>query len=174
MEPTDNAMVSPCNYKKYDAMKKGKYKSIKNAKEKASRACSRYIRLRDALEYCRKMRIDTSEFSSVENLPVKCCTCDRVRLFRQAQAGHCFGRRMGGSSGAYFDERNIHAQCGRCNTFEDGRPQIYKKFMLQKYGKDVVGDLEMLHHAGRQYVNGEYRAIEVMYKQLYQKLLMQL
>lgn len=119
----------------------------KTLKQKASDSCSRYIRLRDALDYCKRMRIDISQFDSIRDLPVQCCTCDKVKSWSRMQAGHYFGRGLGGSSGAYFDERNINTQCGQCNSFKGGNIQSYTEFMRKKYGQKVIDQLRIKHHS---------------------------
>lgn len=144
---------------------------MKTPKRKASDACSKYIRLRDAVEYCERMKIDLSQFSSVEDLPVKCCTCPKIKTWKQMQGGHYFGRGLAGGSGAYFDERNINTQCGQCNSFRGGNIQAYREFMLQKYGQGVIDELEILHRGGRTYVDGELAAIEQLYKEMYEQLI---
>lgn len=119
----------------------------KTLKQKASEHCSRYIRLRDALDYCKRMRIDISQFNSIKDLPVACCTCGKIITIKRAQAGHYFGRGLGGGSGAYFDERNINTQCGQCNAFKQGNPKAYEEFMRRKYGQEVIDQLRIKHHS---------------------------
>ena len=72
-------------------------------KTKASNACSRYIRLRDALEYCYDHSIDISQFNRPEDIIGKCCTCGAVKSWVRMDAGHFKGRGIGGGSGVYFD-----------------------------------------------------------------------
>lgn len=139
-------------------------------KKRAWEHCSRYIRLRDALDYCERMVIDLSQFHRVEDLPVACCTCGAIRTFRQVDAGHYFGRGLGGSSGAYFDERNISAQCKTCNGFHQGNFESYTVFMQEKYSQKVIDELHILHVGGRRYQNGEFMAIGLMYKGMYEEL----
>jgi 5-methylcytosine-specific restriction endonuclease McrA len=85
-----------------------KKKRGKTPKEKAWKACSRYIRLRDAIAYCLKHGIDLTQFNRPEDIIGKCCTCGKVKSWIYLQAGHWKGRDLGGKSGTYFDERNIH------------------------------------------------------------------
>ena len=119
-----------------------------SAKKEAWGWCSRYIRLRDALAYCNLMSIDISQFSRVEDLPVKCCTCNDVKSWIRFDAGHFFSRGRGGMSGVYFDERNINTQCKSCNGFNQGNAQVYREFILRKYGQEVIDELEFLHKNG--------------------------
>lgn len=140
-------------------------------KKRASDQCSRYIRLRDALDYCKRVGINPRQFSKWMDLPIKCCTCGDIITIREAQAGHYFSRGMGGGSGAYFDERNINTQCCVCNSFEGGNIQIYTEFMLQRWGQDVIDELQILHKGGRRYGNGKLEAIRIMYKEMFNELL---
>lgn len=139
-------------------------------KRRASNWCSKYIRLRDCLAFCKKKGIDISEFSNYRDLPVACCTCGNIKTFRQSDAGHFFSRGMGGRSGVYFDERNINTQCKSCNGFKGGNIESYRDFMLEKYGQKIIDELRFLHHAGKRYQNGEVIAIGLMYKQMFEEL----
>lgn len=139
----------------------------KTPKSKAWDACSKYIRLRDAIEYCKKYKIDLPP----EEMVVKCCTCGKVRTWKYMQAGHYKSRGSGGSSGIYFDERGINTQCGQCNAFKQGAPKEYKEFMLEKYGEEVIEELERKHQIPLQGGVLFYKATEEMYKQKYQQLL---
>lgn len=140
-------------------------------KEKAWEWCSRYIRLRDALDYCKRMGIDISQFSRPEDIIVKCCTCPKRRSWIDMQAGHYFGRGLAGGSGTFFDERNIHTQCGQCNGFKQGNNQVYTEFMLNKYGQQVIDELEIKHRGGSKYSHIQLKALAQFYKEKYEELL---
>ena len=118
------------------------------AKKEAWDWCSKYIRLRDADRdgYCR------------------CCTCGIIRHWKKIDAGHFIGRGIGGMSGVYFDERNIHAQCKRCNGFLQGNHKAYEHFMLEKYGQTVIDELRWLHK--NQSYKRKIIAFGEMYKQM--------
>lgn len=142
----------------------------KTLKQKAWEHCSRYIRLRDALDYCKRMRIDTSQFNSIKDLPVQCCTCERVKSWSRMDAGHFKGRGLGGGSGAYFDERNINSQCKRCNAFEGGRQLEYRQFILKKYGQQVIDQLEIKHRTVTKQSDLGLIALASFYKGAYDEL----
>jgi rubredoxin len=93
------------------------------AEKKAWRAFSRYIRLRDSRgEY------------------FICPTCGRTLPLEQADAGHYISRaRMG----TMFDELNVHAQCRKCNRFQEGNHFIYRHFLVNAYGEEKVTALEV-------------------------------
>jgi len=139
----------------------------KTPKQKAWDWCSKYIRLRDALAYCGEKGIDPTQFARIEDLPVKCCTCDKVRQWIDMDAGHFIGRGLGGRSGVYFDERNIHAQSKDCNALEQGN-LAYLDFMLDKYGQKVIDELRWLDK--NQSYKYKITAIGEMYKRMYEEL----
>ncbi len=131
------------------------------AKQKAWQACSKYIRLRDSIEYCR-----------VNNLPLdsswaQCCTCGAVKQWKYMDAGHFISRGLGGGSGVYFDERNINIQCKRCNAWDPEMLIRYLSFMEGKYGRDVIDQLHVLDKVGHQ---GEPVAVEAMYQEMFEEL----
>ena len=143
-------------------------------KQKAWKRCSRYCRLRDAIAYCKEHGIDTASFSRVEDLPVKCCTCNIVKAWLYMDAGHFISRGAGGVSGVYFDERNIHAQSKDCNAFKQGAAQEYGEFIGKKYGKDMVAILWKKHYILPDMKNLAMVATEVYYKEKYQELVEEL
>ena len=139
-------------------------------KQRAWRWCSRYVRLRDALAYCKEAGIDPNGYK-VEDLPIKCCTCSRVRSFRQTDAGHFISRGSGGGSGVYFDERNINAQCKHCNAFLQGNTLAYLDFMKNKYGQKVIDELIVKDKIVTRKISLTFPAIYKYYKDAYEDLL---
>jgi hypothetical protein len=93
------------------------------AEKKAWRAFSRYIRLRDCAgaEY------------------FVCPTCGRTVPADQADAGHYISRVR---KAVLFDEMNVHAQCRKCNRFQEGNHFIYRGFLVSVYGEERVAALE--------------------------------
>lgn len=134
----------------------------KTAKKVAWEWCSKYIRLRDAIAYHKK-------YPSTPFGYVKCCTCPRIVIWdKNCDAGHYISRGSGGMSGVYFDERNIHAQCKSCNGFHQGRQAVYREFMLEKYGQDVIDKLGFLDK--NQSYKGKLIGIGLMYKEMFEEL----
>ena len=131
-------------------------------KKDAWKWCSRYIRLRDSIDYCRRIGI------SLDEGIVQCCTCRAVKQLKYMDAGHFIGRGLGGSSGVYFDERNIATQCKRCNAFLQGNPSAFKEFMLSKYGQETIDELHIRHRTNS--YKGQLWAIGQMYKKMYNEL----
>jgi len=132
-------------------------------KKKAWQWCSKYIRLRDAIEYQEK-------HPDVPFGYLQCCTCNHIVVYdKNCDAGHFISRGSRGGSGVYFDERNIHGQCKSCNAWHQGRQEVYREFMLEKYGQKVIDELEVLDRI--QSYHGKIVGIGLMYKQMYAELL---
>lgn len=146
-------------------------------KEKTWQICSRFCRLRDALDYCKRMRIDVSEFVRPEDIIGQCCTCTTVKSWIYMDAGHWIDRGSGGQSGVYFDERNINLQCKSCNAgFYKGKrkPDVksaYDQFMLDKYGQDVMDELRVRDRMVIRKYSVIILGLHQVYTEEYQKLL---
>lgn len=124
--------------------------------------CSKFIRLRDSIDYCKKIGMP------LDSGFVQCCTCDTIKQWKYMDAGHFKGRGIGGGSGVYFDERNVNTQCKPCNGFLQGNTLIYNEFMLRKYSQEVIDKLKWLDK------NNSYKnkliGLELYYKQKYEEL----
>ena len=83
---------------------------------------SEFIRLRD---------------SSPDGI-AKCFTCDFRADWKRFDAGHGIGRQH---KSVKYEERNVHAQCKRCNGFEGGQQAIYKEEVEKRYGKGTWDEL---------------------------------
>ena len=146
------------------------------AKQKAWKICSRYIRLRDALKYCKGIGLDLHQFIRPEDIIGHCCTCERVKSWIYMDAGHWINRGSGGGSGVYFDERNIHLQCKPCNgNFYQGKVQhdvkgAYDNFMLESYGQKVLDELKVKDKMVTRNISITYPALYQFYKEYYQGL----
>ncbi len=85
------------------------------AKAAADKAFSLYVRLRDA----------------GDNGIVECCTCGKCLPWRESQCGHFVTRTH---LSVRWDERNAHAQCGKCNKWEGGNQFRHGKLIDVLYG----------------------------------------
>ena len=144
------------------------------AKKAAWTACSRYIRLRDAMFYCREHGIDLGQFARPEDIVGACVTCGAVKSWIYMDAGHWQGRGLGGSSGTYFDERNISLQCKLCNGFKGGMVKKHEEYIRNKYGQDVVDELEKKHRIPLDSRDFPMKATEEFYKDKYTELVKEL
>lgn len=139
-------------------------------KSKASKAMSRFIRLRDAIGYCARRGIDLHCFSRPEDILGQCCTCNAVKSWIRMDAGHWIGRGIGGGSGVYFDERNVNLQCKQCNAFLGGMVNAHEEYLLKKYGRETVDDIARKHYASLDMSTLALQAIEQYYKDEYKRL----
>ena len=105
--------------KKYN--KSPKY--AKTPKEKAWKAMSEYIRVKNCLE--------TTGLAFVGH----CYTCRRRFHINYLEAGHCFGGRR---NARIVDVMIIKPQCAYCNRIRNGEPKIFKNRLAQKYGQEWV------------------------------------
>lgn len=94
---------------------------------------------RTAKELQRAIRIENSD----ENGFCECVTCGKIGHYKDMHAGHFVGSRR---NAVLFEERNIHVQCNYCNTYLSGNQEAYSRYMLERYGKDVVDSLLRLRN----------------------------
>lgn len=88
---------------------------------------SKFIRLRDANEkgYTR------------------CCTCGSFHFWKEMDAGHFMTRNRKSTK---YDEKNVHAQCAKCNRFQSGLQYEMGQYIDQKYGKGTADSLTQKSH----------------------------
>ena len=72
----------------------------------------------------------------------KCVTCGIEKPYKELQSGHFIPKALGTS--IYFDLRNIHPQCYRCNINLGSNGPEYFRFMQERYGDEVIEDLRAL------------------------------
>jgi len=77
----------------------------------------------------------------------KCFTCNFRAHWKKMDAGHGIPRQHKATK---FSEINNNAQCGRCNAFEGGMREEYKKAMDKKYGpqtwdKMLIASKQTIH-----------------------------
>jgi len=74
----------------------------------------------------------------------KCVTCGAVKHWKEMQAGHY---RTGATCKLplFFDERNVHCQCVRCNINLSGNWRAYQNFMHMKYGEEIDAEFDEIN-----------------------------
>ena len=87
---------------------------------------SQYIRLRDAREL-------NGEWQAM------CVTSGEWKHWKNQQAGHFFTR---GRYATRWDETNVHVQSYRDNVLLKGNYIVYTRWMIDKYGREYVDELE--------------------------------
>lgn len=98
----------------------GRELSVKGAKEKAWTAFARFIRTRDP--YCITCGATTTEAGHFLH------TTDKTN------------QQLGGNE-LWYDERNVHGQCGVCNRYKSGNGSIYAIKLVAKYGDHILPEL---------------------------------
>lgn len=98
---------------------------MSNLKKTAQAACNEYVRRRDC-------------FGSGG---AGCISCGLWFSYDELDAGHFIPTTV---SSTRFDERNVHAQCRRCNRFLHGNIRGYFRGLEKKLGRDVLDDLEAI------------------------------
>lgn len=113
--------------------------------EKVQKLANKYARTRDCIE-------DGGTF---------CISCMEWTEFPMMDGGHFIPTT---SSDIRFDERNINAQCRKCNRFLKGNYRHYYHGMIAKYGKKIVDELESREKLGHHWTIEELKQLELYYK----------
>ena len=123
-------------------------KTLKYWKNKIDKVFHEYIRRRDAdnnTGYC------------------KCISCGKKVHFTETDAGHFIGRQH---LSTRYDERNVHAQCRKCNRFEYGRIYEYSLTL----GKELSDELLQKSRGVLKLTDPEWQEIFDEYKTKLQEL----
>jgi len=121
-------------------------KTKKLAKAKADRYFSKYIRMRD----------------SNPNGLSQCITCGTFKSWKEMDCGHFISRRFGATR---YDEKNAHAQCKKCNRFENGNQFEHGVKIDEKYGKGTAEKLLQKSKMLSKRKKSDYEFIAKEYKQ---------
>lgn len=113
--------------------------------EKLWKQFSMYIRLRD----------------SDENGFARCFTCGLIMFWNKFDCGHGLGRQH---LGIKYNEKNNHAQCGKCNM-DGGRQDVYKAKVNKIYGENTWDLLLLATKKVCRWTSFEIGALTTHYKQ---------
>lgn len=128
-----------------ECKKQPKVKSVSKLKAEADKVFSSYIRQKYA---------DSSGY-------VTCVTCGVAKPIKEMQAGHYEKRSV---NSLRFDERNVHPQCPGCNVFKQGNYPRYATFMINRYGQEILDELEKEAKTLMQFKAHQLEAIISLYK----------
>ena len=125
-------------------------------KKTADKWFSKFIRLRDSRPDNGGGRVG------------KCCTCGAIiqviydgKWNPQAHAGHCITRNR---ESTRYDERNVHLQCVKCNTYESGRESDHAVYIDNLYGNGTHGKLVAKSHVFCKRMKHDYKMISDDYR----------
>ena len=128
-----------------------KRKPIGKLKTDLDKVFNRYIRLRD-----------TDGGYGV------CISCGQTKPFEDLDAGHFYAKK--GYDGLRYDEDNVHAECRKCNRFDDSHLIPYHDNLLHKIGLCKMDELKDKASAYKQgffkWDRGEIEEKIKYYKQL--------
>lgn len=123
-----------------------KRKSISTLQRELDKVFSEFIRRRDA---------DKFGF-------ISCCSCGKRVYWKQSHCCHFIGRQH---ISTRYDERNCHAGCNFCNTFDkEIHTYQYAKFIDKKYGVGYADRLLLKSRQQTKYTWLEYSAMIEFYK----------
>ena len=134
-------------------------------KDKAWRAFSTYIRIRDCLA-----TTGTTEYGV-------CITCsvrgdDEPKPYSMIQAGHAVGGR---GNAVLFHEEIVNGQCSHCNRQGNGGLAgdygNYMTFLVRKYGLEHADELQRLKNAYLKLTYQDLKDIEKKYLEKTERLL---
>ena len=131
-------------------------------KKKLWRLTSEYVRKRDARERLGDVRGMGSNRNSDNG---QCVTCGIIKPIKELQAGHFIPRAQGNAT--YFDLRNVHTQCYRCNINLGGNGAEYYPYMLDRYGQETIDELRRLSNTTVKFTRSDY---EDMIEDMQEKL----
>ncbi|WP_418458870.1 recombination protein NinG [Bacteroides sp.] len=110
-----------------------------------------FIRLRDAMP----------------NGMFRCISCGRLLPFDQSDCGHYINRQH---MATRFNEKNCNAQCRKCNRFDEGNIQGYRRGLIAKYGEPTVLMLEAMKNQINKISDFEYRTMIDYYRKEVKRL----
>ena len=77
-------------------------------------------------------------------------------------AGHYESRKHNATR---YDRRNVFPQCRTCNRFEEGRKYEFGKFLVEKFGPNIIDELRNLSHEIKRFTVEELDEMIVGWKQ---------
>jgi hypothetical protein len=97
-----------------------------------------------------------------------CISCSVYKPYSELDGGHFIAKT---SSAIRFDERNINAQCIKCNRYLSGNGRHYLRGMIAKYGQEITDELESKEKENHKWTIEELMTIENIYKLKIKELL---
>jgi len=96
-----------------------------------------------------------------------CVCCGARKPWDQMHGGHYISRKW---TATKLMEENIHACCPRCNGPLAGNMIPYTLFMIDKYGRAFVEELERIKHVTKKYYRDEVLVLQQIYKDEIEKI----
>jgi hypothetical protein len=96
-----------------------------------------------------------------------CVTCGKMQHVKHQHCGHYIGRQH---MATRFDEMNAGIQCVNCNSFNEGRKDVYEKYLIEKHGKQNIDLLKLRGKSTKHFSKFELGQIAKYYKSEAEKL----
>lgn len=122
-----------------------------NLKLRLDTVFAKFIRLRDAMP----------------NGTFRCISCGRILPYDESDCGHYINRQH---MATRFSEKNCNAQCRKCNRFDEGNIQGYRRGLISKYGEPTVLMLEAMKNQINKISDSEYETLIEFYKKEVKRL----
>lgn len=116
---------------------------------------------KSAKEYTQGIFNNFCRFRDTKGVGANCISCGVWKAHEDLQGGHFIPTT---SSAIRFDERNVNAQCLRCNMYLGGNSRHYLKGMVAKYGQEVVDELEAREFESKRWPDWELKEIRKTYR----------
>jgi hypothetical protein len=101
----------------------------------------------------------------------QCFTCGTKQDWRSCDAGHYIPAGVSQLAPAlYFSEKNVNCQCTSCNRFKHGNLSVYALRLVQKYGPEVILELDSLKRQRTKWTDWTYKIMIDEYKKKLEEL----
>lgn len=78
----------------------------------------------------------------------QCVSCNLWLHWTDGDAGHFCSRKHNNTR---YDKRNVQFQCRSCNRFYEGKKYEFGKWLVEKYGEDIIDELNQLAHQPKRF-----------------------
>lgn len=159
---TDECIKAFSEFAKIESQKKLK----KEFKEKKAKLKNEIMTLSDWLNLAQKT---FNTFIRLRDREKRCISCNKPLKAGNIDAGHFYSRKS--HINITFNEYNVNGQCSRpCNMDLSGDPLNYRVGLINRYGIEVVEELERICKVTKRYTIEECQGIIKKYKEKIKEL----
>jgi predicted nucleic acid-binding Zn ribbon protein len=153
--------------KRLEILRSGDKKQIKAFKQAENERFK--IMKENSLSYAQKVNKVKKIFQAwirKRDFGLNCICCNKPIPDNEHNASHYKKAEL--YSGVIFDEINVNDGCVSCNKWKDGNLDNYRTGLVNKYGEQIVKNLEQRANETRQkrWLDEDLKEIETKYKKL--------
>lgn len=153
----DNCIKAFSDFAKLESDKKKK----KEVKEKKAKLKNEIMTLTDWLNLAQKT---FNTYIRLRDKEKYCISCNKQLKAGNIDAGHFYSRKS--HMNITFNEYNVNGQCSRpCNMDLSGDPLNYRVGLINRYGIEIVEELERICKITKKYTIEECQEIIKKYKE---------